>query len=63
VHLEFTPPFDERQGTISAMLQRRYADLPASDPLYWKAQQERWERYDHAVYCHRETIGASIFFI
>ena len=59
--LEFATPLGETPGIIAALLKRSYADLVASEPSVWTAQETRWEQYDRDVFEQPMTVGASVF--
>lgn len=59
--LQFTSIHNQIRGLLSSMLSRRYADLIAADPIYWKEEERNWIQFDHDAFSNMESVGACVF--
>jgi len=60
VKITFTSIAGEKEGTIARLLQKSYAALLATDPI-WQSECANWEQYDKEVFDNPETVGSCIF--
>ena len=59
--LRFTSTLGQHGGLIASMLKRSYAELIRADPEHWGREVPEWERFDHEVFEHPDTVGICVF--
>lgn len=61
MELRFEAPRGQEPGLIASLLKQSYAVLLESEPEVWGPEGLKWERFDADVFCHPDTIGATVF--
>ncbi len=58
---KFIPLAEHQPGILYDLLLKSYRELLASDPDFWRGEQETWHRFDRDAFGKLNTIGNCIF--